>query len=509
MVDECVSLERLCQEAIAFDSDVPAVEFEGQWSSRGTLNALARKIVAALAASGFGQNAVVVLAARNRPSTLAAFLALLARGCTVRMVYPFQSAEAMAAELSSIRPALAVVTEEDIAAPLVEALASESTALLALAKADAHWWTGLDRCHHPTDTSEPPQLVLLTSGTTGPPKPFALPFDVVARYYSGDARWRATPEEAKSAEQVGAVRDANPGRTPAFLYFPIGNISGLYTTLPALLTGQPVVLRDRFSIDAWLDFVRRFRPVVFGMPPAAYQTFLALNIDPEELSSIQAMGAGAAPLDPAIQAAFEARYGIPILMSYGATEFGGPVTRMTPQMHAAIGQRKPGTVGKAMEGMQIRIVDPSSGDVLAPGVEGVVEVVSCRIGPEWIRTSDLGVLDDDGYLFLRGRTDGAIVRGGFKILPTVIEAGLLKNPAVATPAVVGVADKRLGQVPAAAVVLKAGCHQTSEMLATDLRRHLPATHIPVHWRVVDALPMTPSCKIDIAGLRGLFTNDNG
>lgn len=500
MAGESLSLQDLCCAAIADHSDTPAIEFDGQWFSRSQVNAIARNVIDTIDALDLGGHPLIAFAARNRPATLAAFLAVLARGCTVRMVYPFQSPEALAEELQSIGPALTILTDEDITSPVTQALHHCDSALLSLSIADAQLVDGFDRPDRCVADTGRPQLILLTSGTTGRPKPFSLDFEMVARYYAGDARWRATPET--KAEAAGAAE-----LTPAFLYFPIGNISGLYTTLPALLSGQRVVLRDRFSLNAWLDFVKRFKPIVFGMPPAAYRGFLDLNVDPADMASIKAMGAGAAPLDPDVKDAFEARYGIPILMSYGATEFGGPVTRMTLEMHAAIGKSKPGTVGTAMEGMAIRIVDPDSGEPLPTGTEGVVEVISCRIGPDWIHTSDLGVLDEDGYLYLRGRSDGAIIRGGFKLLPEVIESALTHNPAVAGAAVVGVNDARLGQVPGAVVVLKRDHAKTFEELEKDLRRHVPATHIPVYWRIVDALPKTPSYKIDIAALKGMFTHE--
>lgn len=503
MVDETPSLQHLCRTAIARQDDRPFVEFDDQWFSQKTVNALALKILENIDAMRLGQNPLVVLAARNRPATLAAFLALLARGCTVRMVYPFQSAEALGAELQAVQPALALITEEDIAPPVTRALRDSGSALLSLSVADAQLVSGFRRSVNGNDSTGAPQLILLTSGTTGRPKPFPLAFEMVARYYAGDTRRHVTP-------RTGAAGAEIKGATPAFLYFPIGNISGLYTTLPALLSGQPLVLRDRFSIDAWLNFVQRFQPVVFGMPPAAFREFLELNIDPAAISSISAMGAGAAPLDPDVQQAFEARYGIPILMSYGATEFGGPVTRVTLKMHAEIGDSKRGTVGQPMEGMQIRIVDPDTGLPVPVGVEGVVEVISCRIGPEWIHTSDIGLLDEDGYLFLRGRTDGAIMRGGFKLVPEIIESALIQNPAVASAAVVAVADRRLGQVPGAVVVLKSGSsHPREDLLRdleADLRKRIPATHIPAHWRIVDALPKTPSFKVDFAALKGLFVS---
>jgi len=135
----------------------------------------------------------------------------------------------------------------------------------------------------------------------------------------------------------------------------------------------------------------------------------------------------------------------------------------------------------------------------------VLEVRSDGIGPGWIDTSDLAVIDEDGFLYLRGRADGAIIRGGFKLLPETIERALLEHGALATVAVVGVKDRRLGQVPAAAIQAKPGRAAPGfDELEAHLRQRVPATHIPVRWRHVDGFARTPSLKIDRSALVRLF-----
>jgi long-chain acyl-CoA synthetase len=164
-------------------------------------------------------------------------------------------------------------------------------------------------------------------------------------------------------------------------------------------------------------------------------------------------------------------------------------------------------VGRALPGAAVRIVDPETGATLPPGREGIVEVISPRVGPEWIRTSDIGVIDEDGFLFHRGRADGAIVRGGFKLMPESIERALLLHPAVSAAAIVGVADPRLTQIPAAAIEIKPGAEPpTVDDLEKHLRNHVPATHIPVRWRFVESLPKTPSFKVDRPAVRRLFAD---
>jgi acyl-coenzyme A synthetase/AMP-(fatty) acid ligase len=290
---------------------------------------------------------------------------------------------------------------------------------------------------------------------------------------------------------------------------PLGNISGIYTTVPTLVRGQRVVLLDRFKLDQWHDYVVRFRPVAGGLPPAGVQMVLDANIPAEDLSSIKYVGTGAAPLDPTVQKAFEERYDIPILLSYGATEFGGPVTAMSYDLYTQFGKAKFGTVGRAIGGAKLRVIDPETEQEVAPGTEGILEVVSPRIGEHWIRTSDIAVIDADGFLFHRGRADGAIMRGGFKILPETIERALQLHDAVSAAGVVGVPDKRLGQVPGAAIQIKPGYELPSiEELEAHLRENVLATHIPVHWRFVEALPKTLSFKVDRPAVRALFETEN-
>jgi acyl-CoA synthetase (AMP-forming)/AMP-acid ligase II len=232
---------------------------------------------------------------------------------------------------------------------------------------------------------------------------------------------------------------------------------------------------------------------------------LEANIPLEDMASVGSVRTGSAALEPSVHRAFEERYKIPILIAYGATEFGGPVTMMTPELYPAWGQKKFGSVGRPCGGAQIRIVDPETGAVLPPNTVGLIEVVSARVGPQWLRTSDLGLLDEDSFLFHKGRADGAIMRGGFKLLPETIEQALVLHEAVVAAGVTAVPDKRLGQVPGAAIQLRQGVKQPSiEDLEKFLRLHIEATHIPVEWRFVDALPYNSMVKVDRPALKRLF-----
>ncbi len=482
------TIEELARAALQREPTLPALEFNGAWIHWGEISRIAAG-VRSVVQSNSGKIALVT---RNRPSGLAALLGLLADGHAIRMVYPFQSAASLAADLERIGPSTVVADQDDLAPEVLQALDNLDATVVALDGADAR----LLRSGDVADSQllhTAPGIEILTSGTTGPPKPFALSYQQVIDHILG--------ESVSPAKQVGDPAEL----PPALLMFPVGNISGLYSTLPPLLTGQRAVLLEKFTVADWHDYVLRFRPIMSGMPPAGIQMVLDANIPSGDLSSLQVLGTGAAPLDPNVKRAFEDRYGIPILLSYGATEFAGPVTRMTPELLQKWGDEKFDSVGRALPGVQIRVLDPDTEKEQPAGREGILEVVSPRIGPDWIRTSDLAVIDADGFLFHRGRADGAIMRGGFKLMPSVIEQALQTHPAVAHACVVGIAHHRLGEVPVAAIEVAAGqTAPAADTLENHLRGQLPSTHIPSDWRLLPTLPRTPSMKVDLPAVRKLF-----
>jgi long-chain acyl-CoA synthetase len=488
------TLEELCRCALSQDASRPCIEFQNKWISWGEMRHVAERVGTLIAAGGVPVHAPIALVARNRPCAVAALLGLISRGHTVRMIHPFQSAAAMAGSVERLQPAAVVGSPEDFAPELREALRRLGVAGIAITDVDATSVSGLEHCEcGAIPIPGRPRIEILTSGTTGPPKQFAVGFELIERHHVGVQL--LTPGTGADALEL----------PPMPLFFPLGNISGIYSTLPTLLRGRRAALWERFSVSAWHDHVVRYRPELTGLPPAGVQMVLDANIPREDLASIRLLSTGAAPLDPGVQQAFEERYGIPILLSYGATEFAGPVAAMTADLHTEWGKRKFGSVGRALPGAKLRVIDPDTGAVLPAGQEGLLEVISPRIGPDWIRTSDIAIIDGDGFLFHRGRADGAILRGGFKILPETIERALVSHPAVSAVAVVGIPDSRLGEVPAAAIQLAPdAAPPTVQELEAHLREQILATHIPVAWCLVRQLPRNHSLKTDRVAVRRLF-----
>lgn len=491
MSEPAPTLAQLVSETLVLPPEKEAIEYLGQHYNWGEVQRVAAETRAALAAAGIGAEnggGAVSFVPRNRPSALAALAGMLADGRTVRMVYAFQSPTAIAAAIVKLDSPAVVLAEEDLTPEVQAALKEHEIAPILLTEMSAHLHPDFAQAR-PRPAPEQPSVDILTSGTTGAPKQFPILHEVFARYVLNQ----------------GMTFIEDPSEPPFLFTFPIGNISGMYSTCAGFFRGKRVLLVDRFSVPIYVDYIKRFRPVSGGAPPAAVSMILDAKVPKEDLASIKYFSTGAAPLDPTVQRRFEETYGIPVILSYGATEFGGPVVAMTPALHAEWGQKKFGSVGRPMPGVSLRLRDAETDAELPLGNEGVLEVISPRMGPEWIRTSDIVFIDEDGFVFCRGRNDGAIMRGGFKVLPETIERALLLHPAVSAAGVVGVPDARLHEVPGAAIVLKPGADDPGiEGLHEHLRQTVMSTHLPVHWMFMDELPKNASFKIDRPGLKQMF-----
>src|SRR4029077_4348458 len=199
---------------------------------------------------------------------------------------------------------------------------------------------------------------------------------------------------------------------------------------------------ERFELNAWADAVRRHRPRAVSLIPAALRTVLHSGLPRADLDSIRAVTCGTAPLSADDADAFTDKYGIPVLTSYAATEFGGGVAGWTLDDYQKYWRAKRGSVGRANPGAQLRVVD-DDGTAREPNQVGLLEVKPAQLGPSatWMRTTDMARIDDDGFVWILGRADQAIIRGGFKVMPDDVRLALEAHPAVAAAAVIGRSDE--------------------------------------------------------------------
>jgi acyl-coenzyme A synthetase/AMP-(fatty) acid ligase len=337
---------------------------------------------------------------------------------------------------------------------------------------------------------------MLTSGTTGPPKRVDLSYEMLARSLGGAKHYESN-RNAELRLRSGV----------AIINSPLVHVAGLFRVLQCVTDGRSFALLERFSVDGWLDAVRRHRPATVSLVPAALRMVLDSDVAAGDLSSIRSVVSGTAPLAAADADAFMAKYRIPVLASYGATEFGGGVAGWNLADHRKYWESKRGSVGRAHPGCELRVVAPGDGTVLGVDAEGLLEVKAAQLGAgsSWVRTTDLARIDADGFVWILGRADQVIVRGGFKVRPDDVRAALERHPRVRGAAVVSRPDSRLGAVPVAAVELRCGpAPVTPEDLLAHASTTLARYELPAEIRIVDELPRTTSAKVDLAAVTALF-----
>ena len=292
---------------------------------------------------------------------------------------------------------------------------------------------------------------------------------------------------------------------PDIVLWPIAGVGGTCCIIADFALRRLIVLIEKFAMPEYLAALGKHRPPSVSLPSTVLRMMLDQKVLKESLGDLRFVFGGSSPMPVELQDAFEAEYGIPIIWAYGATEFCGTLTTWTPELYAKYNETKRGSIGRALPGVELRIVDSESGEILPRGAVGCIEARVSDIGDQWVRTTDLAMIDEDDFFYHRGRNDGAILRGGFKILPEKIDEALREHPAILDASTVAIRDRRLGQVPASAVELVKGASPPSiAELESHLRRRLTAPHIPVRFVVVDALPRTTSLKPSLEAVRQLF-----
>jgi long-chain acyl-CoA synthetase len=493
-------LLRQIQVVWSLDPSAPAIEFERRWLTWGELREAALAIDSTLSDFGIGSGAPVGVFLRNRPGLIAAVLALLISQRCIVSLNAFQPTDAIHEDLRKLKLPAVIADAQDWAGEGTTQLAQD---LGCLALSLAHGQPAPPQVvsklqgRAPYEDLTGTALEILTSGTTGVPKRIRISYRTIQ-----DSIVDGTNKHAETGSAAVALKS-----TPTVVFAPLMHVSGLFGTLLAIFEARPLVLLEKFSVDGWADAVASHRVRFGSLPPTPMRMVLDANVPRDKLSSLVAVRAGTAPLPPRTQREFESRYGIPVLVQYGATEWMGGIAGWTLKDHKQYIATKLGSVGRPRGNVKLRVVDPDTGEELPAGTTGVLEVQPIqRLGIcEWTRTSDLASIDEDGFLYIHGRADDTIIRGGFKIQLDHVADLLSRHPAVLEAAVVGIPDERLGQVPVAAVELKPGAPPTSEAeLKAYAQQQMPAYQVPVRLKVVPALPRTISLKVSRPGVKAFF-----
>jgi len=328
------------------------------------------------------------------------------------------------------------------------------------------------------DRSGPDDAALIgyTSGTTGRPKGAVLTHgNLLSSAEALRLAWRWTPEDR------------------LILALPLFHMHGLGVGVHGtLLAGGSMVLLPRFDVDAVLDAARDHDATLFFGVPTMY-TRLAQSPRAGELARLRLCVSGSAPLAPDLFERIEAESGQRVLERYGMTE---TVMNLSNPYK---GERRPGSVGLPLPGVEVRLEDGEAGEILVRGPNvfrgywGNPTATAEAFHDGWFRTGDVGERDPDGYIRIVGRTKELIISGGFNIYPREVEEAIESHPAVLEAAVTGTPDPEWGEVVTAYVVLLQPV--SSDELLEHCARQLAPFKRPRRVHIVGALPRNALGKI--------------
>ncbi len=318
-------LSRRIRQMVALDPGAPALFFDGLTFPWSFYSDAVADLATLLAAHPAARRVGIVL--RNRPGPLAALIATLGTGREVVTLSPHLGDIGLERDIVDLAPDVIVAEDEDWARDAV-LVSSKAVGAIALR-------TGADRglAAQPVSWSPSPSLrdprdvavLMMTSGTTGRPKRVELTYDRMT------AAFRA----------AGLVFDeAHEPRLRSrtdILWASLAHISGLYFAVAHVVEGRSVALLEKFEVGAWVELVSRHRPGYVRLAPTALRMVLQAEVPAETFASVRAVGSGTAPLPPELAEAFEERYGIPVLGTYGATEFAGRDRRVDAEGQEAVG----------------------------------------------------------------------------------------------------------------------------------------------------------------------------
>jgi long-chain acyl-CoA synthetase len=517
------SLCDLLDTAVRRFPDHVALDFYGRETTYRELGDLVSRAAQVLVDHGITAGDRVALVLPNCPQHVVAFYAVLRLGAVVVEHNPLYTAEELEHQLSDHGATVAIAWDKVvptiqqvgrttqvrtiIAVNLTTALPRKQQWMLRLPVARARAtraamtgpsdgalaWDALVRrtaplaADHPRPAAADLALLQYTGGTTGVPKGAMLTH---RNLRSNAAQGRAWVPGLKDGEEV------------VYAVLPLFHAYGLTLCLTfAMSIGGVLVLFPRFDVDQVLEAMKR-RPATFlpGVPPV-YQALASAAVERHtDLSSIRFAISGAMSLPPAVVDQWEAVTGGFLVEGYGMTETS-PVTVGNP----VASTRRPGTVGVPFPSTDVRIVDPHDsthdfgveepGELLVRGPQVFSgywnrpqDTAAVLLEGGWIRTGDIAVMDEDGFITIVDRIKELIITGGFNVYPSEVEDALRRVPGVLDAAAVGLPHESGGETVVAAVVAEDGVVLDPETVRTASREHLTGYKVPRQVFVLDELP---------------------
>lgn len=347
-------------------------------------------------------------------------------------------------------------------------------------------------------------ILMYTAGTTGRPKGVALKHSGFVNYVLNNVD-PASPE----AEERN------------LLTVPMYHVAGMQAMLAAVYGGRTLIIMRQFEVKEWMKAVQQEKATRAMLVPTMLKRIVD---DPDfgnyDLTSLQIITYGAAPMPlPVIKKAIELLPWVRFINAFGQTETASTIAFLGPEDHVLTGtkdeinkklKRLTASIGKPLADVEVKIVDENE-NILGPNQVGEILVRGPRVmsgywkdeqktaqvitRDGWLRTSDRGYIDEEGYIFLAGRSDDIIIRGGENISPAEVESVLDLHPDIEEAVVIGIPDPEWGQEPRAIVVLKKGSKTTMDDIIEYCRSKLAGFKRPRSVVFVDALPRSAVGKV--------------
>ncbi len=452
---------------------------------------------------GVGKGDVVALLCGNSRYFVVSYLAAIGVGAIVSPLNPTSPAPEIEGELNVVQPTAVVI--EPAAAAMWESIPSTTrSAIRVVIATEGHDIANaitLDSLLHGDSTpiieveASHPCVYMFTSGTAGAPKAAILTHNNLL----------TNIHQANVAEHLTSS-DVIFGVLPLFHIFGLNVVIGT-----ALASGACIVLVQRFDAISTIETIAERGITVIPGAPSMWMALAQLDHPTKDsFAGVRLALSGAAKLPEQVSQSLSARFGLQVFEGYGLTE-------ASPVVTTAIGSEWiPGSIGRPVPGIEVRLVDDNGGDVLV-GDSGEIWLRGENIfagylnDPEatarvlsrdgWLRTGDIAVIDDDGHLFMVDRAKDLIIVSGFNVFPAEVENVLSTHPDVAEVAVVGTAHPHTGETVRAYVVARNGVHLDEDSLIDFCRSKLARYKCPSKVLLVDSLPRNVSGKVQRFALK--------
>jgi len=492
-----MNLGKYIDDAVKKYRDLPYMQFYDRTITYGEFDKQINALANALRKQGFKKGDFIHVWVQNSPETLIAYYAIIKIGAVAGPINGWWKAPEVEYLLNDSKGCGLIV--EDQYLPIYSEIKDKCPHLKKIIEVSEKPIEGhisfaallAEGDNTPFESDADPEdiaFIFYTSGTTGNPKGVLL----------------SNKNVVADANGINAALDTDKNRN--FLCFlPLFHVNAMLTCTSALEKGHQIILRKQFSASEFWEVVEKYKVNFWSAVPAVYQILLS---DPTrqkfDLSSLEFGICGAAPLTQETMTNFQDTFKIPIVEGYGLTE-GTCVSTINPR----VGVRKIGSIGLALPGQEVLIVDEHNkevptgergeivikGDNVMKGYYNKPEETAKTIINGYLHTGDVGVKDADGYIFIVDRMKDMIIRGGENIYPKEIDNLLAGHPKISEAATVGVPDKTMGEEIKVFVVAEDDT-LTEEEVIEYCKEKLASFKVPKYVEIMsEDFPRSPIGKV--------------